>query len=289
MKPVRLVDLRVLLESACGIALILALLMPFFTVSAQSIVPAPVKAVTSITDAIPQEPMADVFVLVAVLALVLSVVRILRPGSGLVLMVLALAPFVAAGVLVAALQMQWDSATSGWQAEAARFMGVQFSHSFGFWVFLGAGVIGGGLVLTEIVSRLVGRRASIDPALAPLFDTQPVARSSRAPGRAAAEADGAGRLVVVESGRTNSVTVSLKQIVVLGRDSACGIRLSDPRVSRRHVSIERIGGGWLVRDLATTNPTRLVEAGGGTSEIGQSARLASGQLLIGDVLVTLYP
>ena len=98
MKPIRLVDLRVL-ESACGVALLLALLMPFFTVSAQSVVPAPVKVVTSIADAIPQEPLADMFVIVAVLAVLLTVVRILRPASGLPLMLLSLVSFVAAGVL----------------------------------------------------------------------------------------------------------------------------------------------------------------------------------------------
>jgi hypothetical protein len=290
MKPIRLVDLRVLLEAACGVALALALLMPFFTVSAKSYVPAPIKAVTSISDSIPQEPLADLFVVVAVLALVLGVWRILRPPSGLLVTLLSLASFVAAGVLVAALQLQWNDATSGWQVSAARFLGADFSHSFGFWVYLGAAVVGGGLVLTELASRLIRRSAStIDSAIAQQADTQSIAPIVRAPANAAAETAGSGRVAVVESGRSTAVVVALGQTVVLGRDPGCDIRLTDPRVSRRHASIERVSGGWVVHDLGTTNPSRLIGSGGAAVEIGAGVRVSSGQLLVGDVLVTLYP
>jgi hypothetical protein len=165
MRPIRLVDLRVLLEAACGVALALALLMPFFTVSAKSFIPAPIKAVASISDSIPQEPIADLFVVVAVLVLVLSAWRILRPPSGILVMLLTLVSFIAAGVLVAALQMQWNDATSGWQVSAARLLGVDFSRSFGFWVFLGATVLGGGLVLTELLSRALRHSTSAADAV----------------------------------------------------------------------------------------------------------------------------
>jgi hypothetical protein len=316
VKPVRLVDLRILLEAACGVALALALLMPFFTVSAQNYIP--VKAVTSITDAIPQEPLADLFVAVAALALILSVLRVLRPASGLLLMLLSLASFVAAGVLVAILQLQWSDATSGWQMDAARFLGVEFSHSFGFWVYLGAAVIGGGLVLTELASRLSGRPAmAVNPSFHPPAGSlsqpllgaawaaggdapsapvpvreayaQSMAPIMRAPADVAAGAAGAGRVVVVESGRSTAVVVALGQSVLLGRDAGCGVRLTDPRVSRRHTSIERVSGGWVVRDLGATNPTRLLQSGGTSSEVGPGVRVPLGQLLVGDVLVTLYP
>jgi hypothetical protein len=289
MKPIRLVDLRVMLEAACGVALALALLMPFFTVSAKSYIPAPIKAVTSISDSIPQEPIADLFVVVAVLVLVLSAWRILRPPSGLAVMVLSLGSFAAAGALVAALQLQWNDATSGWQASAAKFLGAEFSHSFGFWVFLGATIVGGLLVVTELASRLItGPSSAVDSTPVPQADTQSIP-TMRAPAGAAAPSAGSGRLAVVESGRSSSVVLALGQTVVLGRDPACGIRLSDPRVSRRHASIERVSGGWAVRDLGTTNPSRLVGSGGSSVEIGPGVRVASGQLLVGDILVTLYP
>jgi hypothetical protein len=301
MGPIRVVDLRVLVEAACGVALVLALLMPFFTVSAQSIVPAPVKAITSITDAIPQEPLADVFVVVALLALAVSVLRMFRPGSGYLLMALSLASFVAGGALVAVMQLQWSQATSGWHMDAARALGVQFTQSFGFWVFLGAVVVGGGLVITEFASRLVVRTEEPAHSRVPVGDAppsaispngayaQPLPSGAVAPANVTAQVAGAGRVVVAEAGRSTGMGVALGQTIVLGRDAACDIRMADPRVSRRHASIQRVDSGWVVRDLGATNPTRLVRSGGQAAEVGQGVRFDSGQLLVGDVLVTLYP
>jgi hypothetical protein len=54
--------------------------------------------------------------------------------------------------------------------------------------------------------------------------------------------------------------------------------------------ISRSGNDWVVRDLGATNSTRLIGAGGGGGQAIQGeVRVPSGQLLIGDVLVTLYP
>jgi len=288
MKSARVVDLRVLLEAACGVALALALLMPFFTVSAKSYLP--VTAVTSIVDSVPQEPIADLFVAVAGLSLILSAWRILRPPSGVVVILASLATFVAAGVLDAILQAQWNDATSGWQMDAARMLGAQFSQSFGFWVYLGAAVVGGSLVLTELVSRLIGRAARSDlPANATRAAAQTDLPTESGAASRPVETVGSGRVAVLDSGRPTSMTVELGQTVVVGRDPGCGIRLADPKVSRRHASIERVAGGWAVSDLGTTNPTRLIGSGGATVQLGPGARVASGQLLIGDALVTLYP
>jgi hypothetical protein len=53
--------------------------------------------------------------------------------------------------------------------------------------------------------------------------------------------------------------------------------------------VEREASGWLVRDLGTTNGTRVFEAGGRTHDIrGDAVRVASGQVVIGDTVVTLY-
>ena len=319
MKPIRVVDLRVLLEAACGVGLALALLMPFFTVSAQSLVP--VSSATSIVNGFPQNQLADLFVSVAVLALILSVVRVLRASCGVPLMLLSLASFVVAVGLVVVMQAQWTQATSGWQMDAARLLGVQFSQTFGFWVYLGAGIAGGGLVLSELVSLLRGRPAktsgaglrsggaplqphgaelaaagtarSAPVAALPERETRagPIAQIVSAPAApvAPAEAAGTGRVGVVESGQSTEVMVARGQSLVCGRDAGCGIRLTDPRVSRRHAAIERVNGGWVVRDLGATNPTLFLDSGGTTVEVGPEARVTSGQLLVGDVLVTLYP
>ena len=292
MKPIRLVDPRVLLEAACGLALGLALLMPFYTVSAKIYVP--VSAVTSIVDSIPQQLIADLFVAVAVLSLVLSSWRILRSPSGLFVLLLSLGDFVVAGVLVAILQIQWNDATSGWQMDAARMLGVQFSQSFGFWIFLGAAVVGGLLVLTEVISWLIGlSKPAHEPEFVPQTDAPSEVLPVRAQSSVVAEtpesAAGSGRLAVVEAGRPTSKLVELGQTVILGRDPGCDIRLADPRASRRHAAIQRVAGGWAVRDLGTTNPSRLIGPHGESTEIGTGVSLASGQLLVGDALITLYP
>jgi hypothetical protein len=287
MKPIRLVDPRVVLECGCGVALVLALLMPFFTVSAGSYVP--VKAATSIVDAFPQEILADLFVAVALVALLLSVVRMLRASSGVLPMLLSLVTYAAAGALLAVLQLQWNDATSGWQMDAARFLGVDFSHSFGFWVYLGAAVIGGVVVLTELVWRPAARSESVaDAALMPPMGV-PAQSIAPTPLTSPIATLGSGRVTVVESGRPISEVVGLGETILLGRDSACRIRLADPRVSRRHASIQRVSAGWIVRDQGARNPTRLLQSGGASSDIVGEVHLASGQLMMGDALVTLHP
>lgn len=45
--------------------------------------------------------------------------------------------------------------------------------------------------------------------------------------------------------------------VVIGRMPECDVVLSDPNVSRRHAEIVRVEGDFLVRDLGSTNGTRL--------------------------------
>ena len=77
--------------------------------------------------------------------------------------------------------------------------------------------------------------------------------------------------------------------LLVGRDSAARIRLSDPKVSRQHAMISRSGNDWVVRDLGATNPTKFIGATGGAQTVQGEIRVPSGQLLIGEVLVTLYP
>jgi len=45
------------------------------------------------------------------------------------------------------------------------------------------------------------------------------------------------------------------QVLVIGRAPDCDVVLDFPMVSARHASIEHIDGGWLVRDLGSTNGT----------------------------------
>jgi hypothetical protein len=98
------------------------------------------------------------------------------------------------------------------------------------------------------------------------------------------------QLKVVESGQGHPpIVVRPGESVLIGRDPAAQVRIADSKSSRRHLMVEREASGWLVRDLGTTNGTRVFEAGGRTHDIrGDAVRVASGQVVIGDTVVTLY-
>jgi hypothetical protein len=45
--------------------------------------------------------------------------------------------------------------------------------------------------------------------------------------------------------------------LVIGRAPGCDLQLSEPTVSRRHAELRRVAGGWELRDLGSTNGTRV--------------------------------
>jgi hypothetical protein len=102
-------------------------------------------------------------------------------------------------------------------------------------------------------------------------------------------AGASGRISYVEGGHPLSLVLSSGQQVMVGRGATAGIRLSDAKVSREHATIAWSGSGWVVRDLKATNPTSLLGASGAAQPITGEVRMSSGQLLIGEVLVTLFP
>lgn len=76
--------------------------------------------------------------------------------------------------------------------------------------------------------------------------------------------------------------------MLVGRADDADIRLSDPRVSRRHLEIEVGAASWIVRDLGATNPAEVI-AGGPPRRIRGTETLAAGQIGVGDSVLTLYP
>jgi FHA domain/Domain of unknown function (DUF1707) len=44
---------------------------------------------------------------------------------------------------------------------------------------------------------------------------------------------------------------------VIGRDTACDLRLTNDSVSRRHAMLTSVDGNWMVVDLGSTNGTRI--------------------------------
>jgi hypothetical protein len=137
------------------------------------------------------------------------------------------------------------------------------------------------------------------PAPAPVMPSIAVnvAAASNAPAQAwgaptaqlpQAASSSSGRITYVESGRSATLMVNPGDQILIGRDPSARVRLSDPKVSRRHALLQRSGADWLVRDLGATNPTRLLGPGGVPQSVQGEIRIQSGQLLIGDVLVTLF-
>ncbi len=48
-----------------------------------------------------------------------------------------------------------------------------------------------------------------------------------------------------------------EDVLEVGRDEGVAIRIDEPLVSRRHARLERRDGVWTVRDLDSTNFTRV--------------------------------
>jgi DNA-binding NtrC family response regulator len=86
------------------------------------------------------------------------------------------------------------------------------------------------------------------------------------------------QLVVVEGPDRGRAVALEEDVVVVGTDAACALRLTDETVSARHLEIRRDGAAFHVRDLGSTNGTlhqgsRLVEAhltAGSTVKLGHT-------------------
>jgi pSer/pThr/pTyr-binding forkhead associated (FHA) protein len=65
----------------------------------------------------------------------------------------------------------------------------------------------------------------------------------------------------------------LKPKLLVGRNTACDIALADSSVSSRHCQLEFINGCWFVRDLGSSNGTRV------NGKIWVSQRLLQGDIL----------
>jgi hypothetical protein len=55
----------------------------------------------------------------------------------------------------------------------------------------------------------------------------------------------------------SALEISQQRVTVIGRSSDCDIPLSDPNVSRRHAEVRRIGDGYSLVDLGSTNGTEV--------------------------------
>jgi hypothetical protein len=80
---------------------------------------------------------------------------------------------------------------------------------------------------------------------------EPVAAPASAPQPVYAGGQG---VLVLPDGREVQVD---ERPVIIGRMPGCEIVLADPNVSRRHAEVRDEGGRWMVRDLGSTNGTKV--------------------------------
>ncbi|WP_249523487.1 FtsK/SpoIIIE domain-containing protein [Modestobacter marinus] len=86
-------------------------------------------------------------------------------------------------------------------------------------------------------------------------------------------ADGGALELHVMAGADAGRTVALGQgELVVGRGAACGLRLEDPDVSRRHVVVSVAEGRVTVADLGSSNGTTLTDRSGATAPVGTAAQ-----------------
>lgn len=68
--------------------------------------------------------------------------------------------------------------------------------------------------------------------------------------------------------------------VVIGRATGADLRIPNPGVSRHHCEIRRVGDAWVLRDLGSTNGTRIGEA-----KIAEAALADGDQITIGQSIL----
>jgi hypothetical protein len=251
-----------------------------------------------------------------------TVVTVLAAIAGLVEVrrELAFAAALAAvvGFATAALGVVLTLVESGNAAFYWGSWGATIDRGSGLWLFALAALAGTVVAIANLVGRARERAVvteaplpasmlaaaplpftPLTPAtplapLAPLTPSVPPTPVRPVEARPAAAGSGLatgtpGLITVEEAGRSSNLSVGEGERVIVGRDLGADIRVADGQVNRRHAMIEWAAGSWIVRDLSSTNPTRILDAAGNAQVLAGQVRIPSGRLLMGEVLVTLYP
>jgi MoxR-like ATPase len=88
------------------------------------------------------------------------------------------------------------------------------------------------------------------------------------------------RFVVRQGPNAGEAFPLAKEIVTIGRDEKCGIRLNFEGISRNHAQVFREGADWLVTDLMSTNGT-IVNG----EKVEQRALKAGDTVKLGDIVL----
>ena len=84
-------------------------------------------------------------------------------------------------------------------------------------------------------------------------------------------------LVVLRGGAEGSEFEISGERLVLGRGGRAELRFEDPAMSKEHAALEFTGGGYRVRDLGSSNGTRLNGAEVRLAELKHGDRLQLGE------------
>jgi FHA domain len=265
-------------EVGLGALEVLALFAPWFGVS---LFGGTLSA--SVIQAVPGDGVGDMFALAALGALAACGYRAYRPAAERWVGWAAVACYGAAILLTVWILVQLVQGQSQPSYLGLAMQLVQ--PSWGVGLYAVAATAGAVLVGLDLRNT---REAGAVPGVA--FGVLRAGSGAPATGAGPSHAVSA-HIGVVESGRAlGSFVAQPGDSLLVGRDPDAQVRLTDGRASRRHAVIERDETGWLVRDLGATNPTQLLDASGARRQLHNSAvHLDSGQLLIGDALITLFP
>lgn len=189
-----------------------------------------------------------------------------------------------AGELLWTIDFTVHEAQSGGQSGSLGF--AVWIGSIGAWLGFGASLY---LVLSSPRSRSAVQ--SPLPAYAvPGFYSPALESSPAVVSDDSAEwiSSGAARMSYLDNGEPWNVVVAPGDLLLVGSDDTADVRLADPRVSPHHAMVEWRDGQWSITELTSANPMRVVDGTGRTRQIYGRVKMESGQLLVGDVALTLH-
>ena len=98
-------------------------------------------------------------------------------------------------------------------------------------------------------------------------------------------ASGVGFKLIVRRGpQPNQVFELTKDVITIGRDITNDIVISDPEVSRHHMRLTRVGSGYTIEDLGSTNGVMINQR-----KIAAATPVSSGDLLsVGETVELAY-
>jgi hypothetical protein len=267
-----------LVQVAAGVAILVSLLLSWFDISVGYFdVGSSLSFVSIATAEGPWLVWLDLVVIGVALALITAVMNVGRPDVPRPASAVALAGFglaaVGAGYYLAD-GMAWDYSV--------------LSPGPGAFLCFLAAVIGGLAAAAHLANPRLGTTRAAPTGYWGGSSAWPAQTWPPQPLAPVHEGSSA-QIVVFEAGQPRMRSVQPGERLLVGRDPQAQVRLADPDVQPWHAVIERRAVFWVVRDLQTVSPTLLIDATGSTDPIVGDVTVEAGQLLIGGVLVTLYP